>query len=169
MWAYPCVLPLAVLCLFRHCALLHVISNPGALSVLACNNVFPCPCGNGAFPRPLFQIPPFQFDLFRKDFDFQPLKFLTTFFSHWPQTLNVHPYFPCLNTFPPISRNFSFPPTFPNCPPLFRKIYVFYILLCVFRFPLYFDHDGFMHHTMHVLDAPGYTKMLLHALLCGKV
>jgi len=26
--------------------------------------------------------------------------------------------------------------------------------LCVFRFP-YFDHDAFMHHTMHVLDAPG--------------
>ena len=25
--------------------------------------------------------------------------------------------------------------------------------LCVFRSP-YFDHDAFMHHTMHVLDAP---------------
>jgi len=31
---------------------------------------------------------------------------------------------------------------------------VFLHILCVFRFPPYFDHDAFMHHTMHILDAP---------------
>jgi len=30
----------------------------------------------------------------------------------------------------------------------------FYILYVFFVFPE-FDHDAFMHHTMHVLDAPG--------------
>ena len=34
----------------------------------------------------------------------------------------------------------------------------FYILYVYF--PPYFDHDAFMHHPMHVLDAPGYC--------CGK-
>ena len=53
--------------------------------------------------------------------------------------------------------NFSFPPTFTNFPPLFRKIYVLYILSVFFVSP-YFDHDAFMHHTMHVLDAPVFRR-----------
>jgi len=32
---------------------------------------------------------------------------------------------------------------------------VFLHILRVFRFPPYFYHDAFMHHPMHVLDAPG--------------
>jgi len=39
-------------------------------------------------------------------------------------------------------------------------MYVFLHALCVFRFP-YFDHDAFMHHTMHVLDAPGYVQFVI--------
>jgi len=46
--------------------------------------------------------------------------------------------------------------------PSFHKIYKFpyfreidaFCLICVFCFPLLFDHDAFMHHTLHVLDAP---------------
>jgi len=32
---------------------------------------------------------------------------------------------------------------------------VFLYTLLVFRFPPYIYHNAFMHHTMHVLDAPG--------------
>ena len=44
-------------------------------------------------------------------------------------------------------------PTFINFPLFSANLRVFYIL-CVFRFTPYFYHDAFMHHTMHVLDAP---------------
>jgi len=36
--------------------------------------------------------------------------------------------------------------------PYFRSIYVF-CLIYVFDFPLFFNHDAFMHHSLHVLDA----------------
>jgi len=32
--------------------------------------------------------------------------------------------------------------------PVLNVLYVFFV-------SPYFDHDAFMHHTMHVLDAPG--------------
>jgi len=35
-------------------------------------------------------------------------------------------------------------------------MYVFLPTFRVFHFPQ-FDHDAFMHHTMHVLDAPAMT------------
>jgi len=41
----------------------------------------------------------------------------------------------------------------PKIPYDFVKFTCFLHTLCVFRFPTYFDHDAFMHHTMHVLDA----------------
>ena len=47
-----------------------------------------------------------------------------------------HPYFRKMYTFPPISAKFMF----------FCLVYVFFI-------PPYFDHDAFMHHALHVLDA----------------
>ena len=58
---------------------------------------------------------------------------LNTFFS-FPT------YLRCFSTFPHISRKLLLPPTFPNAPPWFHKIYVFFAYklctLCVFRFPL---------------------------------
>jgi len=66
-------------------------------------------------------------------------------------------YFRSFSTFPPIWGKLLFPPTFSNFSPApwFRKIYVFYIPYAFFVSP-YFDHDAFMHHAMHVLDAPVY-------------
>ena len=41
-------------------------------------------------------------------------------------------------------------------PLISSNLRVFLHTFCVFRFPPYFDHDAFMHHTMHVLDAPAF-------------
>jgi len=48
---------------------------------------------------------------------------------------------------------FLFPPYFYKFPSDFVKFTCFFILYVFFLSP-YFDHDAFMHHTMHVLDAP---------------
>jgi len=34
-----------------------------------------------------------------------------------------------------------------------------------FSFPPYFDHDAFMNHTMHVLDAPVHAYCLVNTIL----
>src|SRR6218665_2846236 len=61
--------------------------------------------------------------------------------SHWCILYNV--YSPL-----PISRKFI------NVVPIFVQFRFFAEFFC---FPLYFDHDTFMHHALHVLDAPIYT------------
>ena len=58
------------------------------------------------------------------------------------------PYFRWFNThFPLFCENYYFPSTFQN----FHSDFTYF--LC-FSFPTQFHHDAFMHHTMHVLDAP---------------
>jgi len=44
---------------------------------------------------------------------------------------------------------------FPKFPPYFETFSWFLILSVLFVSP-YFDHDAFMHYTMHVLDAPDH-------------
>ena len=70
---------------------------------------------------------------------------MTFCFSHRPQISN----FPILFLFqymsPLFRENYHFPPTLTNC----------------ISFPPYFDHDAFMHHPMHVLDAPVYRPILV--------
>jgi len=61
--------------------------------------------------------------------------------------------FPISLHFPLFRPTLLFPPTFTNFLPVFFNGILH--TLCVFRFP-YFDHDAFMHNTMHVLDAPGF-------------
>ena len=102
--------------------------------------------------RKMFTILPFP----KIFFHFHP------FFSHRPQISNSpyflnSPYFPSFSTFPSLFReNYYFPPTFTNFPPVFEKLTCFLYTLMCSSFPPYFDHDAFMHHTMHVLDAPVY-------------
>src|SRR6218665_2458579 len=120
------------------------------------------------FP-PCFRFPPY----FRKIFGLSefflqfylfPTNFLTfirakisddLFFSHRPQILfRISPLFRCFSTFPPLFReNYSFPPTLTNFPPSFRQINLLFTCFTSISFPPYFDHDAFMHHPMHVLDA----------------
>src|SRR6218665_3833392 len=106
--------------------------------------------------RPLFQI----FPLFSRNFqtlrkmltilpfpekflDFHPPKFLMTFFLVIDHKFRISPLFP---------ENYSFPLLL-QISPCFRQIHLlFTYFTCIF--PPYFDHDAFMHHPMHVLDAP---------------
>ena len=53
---------------------------------------------------------------------------------------------------------------FPTC---FWQIYLFFYILYVFFVSPYHYRDAFMHHTMHVLDAPGHTHTPTHTgLFC---
>src|SRR6218665_220174 len=73
------------------------------------------------------------------------------FFSHRPQISN----FPlCFGTFPPVSQKLLFPPYFQNFPLCFRKIHLLFTCFLCISFPPYFYHNAFLHHPMHVLDAP---------------
>src|SRR6218665_4200483 len=67
----------------------------------------------------------------------------------------ISPYFRCFSAFPLFRENYSFPFYFFKFHPDFVKLIHFYMPY-VFFVPLCFDHDAFMHHTMHVglLDAP---------------
>ena len=56
--------------------------------------------------------------------------------------------------FPLFREHYYFPPTSSNFSPLFQKFTCILHALSCISFPPYFDHDAFMHHTMHVLDAP---------------
>src|SRR6218665_2589871 len=56
--------------------------------------------------------------------------------------------------FPLFPENYYFP-YFDKFPPVLEKFTCFLHAFSVFSFPPYFDHDAFMHHPMHVLDAPG--------------
>src|SRR6218665_2170867 len=71
----------------------------------------------------------------------------------------ISPYFRYFNTFPPYFDKIILSPTFKNAPLFSANLRVFLHTLCVFR-PPYFYHHSFIHHTMHVLDAP--------AILCER-
>ena len=76
---------------------------------------------------------------------------MTSFFSHRPQISN----FPPISVhFPLYRENYYFPPYFGQFPPCFRQIHLFFYILYVYFVSPYFYHDAFMHHPMHVLDAP---------------
>src|SRR6218665_1955747 len=79
------------------------------------------------------------------------------FLSHRPQILN----FPLFSLFQYISPCFAkiiIPPSLQNFPPLLDKFTSFLLYFLCISFLPYFDHDVFMHHPMHVLDAPESPK-----------
>ena len=94
--------------------------------------IYWCTSGASIYPEtmmhfpPLFQIPPIS--------------------KKVPPILAVSVHFP------PVSQKLFFPPYFYKFPPVLGKFTCFLHTLRVF--PPYFDHDAFMHHPMHVLDAP---------------
>src|SRR6218665_1145156 len=114
----------------------------------------------------LFQISPHIFEKFsdseenfqnvifsRKISPFSSAKISDDLFLVINRKFRIPPIFPVSVHFPPVSRKFIFPPTLKNVPPVFEKFTCSYILSVHFVFPC-FDHDAFMHHPMHVLDAP---------------
>src|SRR6218665_2461036 len=82
-------------------------------------------------------------------------------FSRQPQISNFPSVFPVSVHFPLFRENYYFP-LLSKISPLFLKnspaFYIFYV------FSPYFDHDAFMHHPMHVLDAPGLGRHTLYAI-----
>jgi len=85
-----------------------------------------------------------------KFLDFHPQKFLMTFFLVIDQNFQISPLF---SLFPPCFAKIFLSPYFSKFPPCFRQIHLlFTYFTCIFS--PYFDHDAFMHHPMHVLDAP---------------
>src|SRR6218665_2535917 len=105
-----------------------------------------------------FKILPFP----EKFMDFHPPKFLMTFLVI-DHKFRIPLIFPVSVHFPHVSRKLLFPPPlfrenyfllyFENFPS-FRKIHMLFTCFMCISFPPYFDHDAFMHHPMHVLDAP---------------
>ena len=118
------------------------------------------------FP-PCFRFPPYfrkifglsekflQFYLFPTNcLTFIRQNFWWPFFLVIDHKFRISPLFSLFQYISPLFReHVSFPPTFPNFPPLLGKFTCF-LILYVYFFPPYFDHDAFMHHPMHVLDAP---------------
>src|SRR6218665_2972410 len=107
----------------------------------------------------IFTILPFQ----KKFPDFHPPKFLMTFFLVIDSKFEISPLFSLFHYISPISEKLLFPPTFTNFPLISLNLRVFYILSVFFVSP-YFDHDAFMHHTMHTLDAHGPRTMILYCV-----
>jgi len=107
------------------------------------------------FPNLTFSLK--NFSIFIRQNFFRP------FFSHWPHISNFPPIFAISIHFPLFRKILNFPLLF-QISPGFRKLYVFFYILYVFLVSPYFDHDAFMHHTMHILDAPA-----LHVTRCRYV
>src|SRR6218665_1519826 len=82
------------------------------------------------------------------------------FFSHRPQISNFPPILPLSVHFPPVWRKL-FPPYFEKFTPCFQEIHLLFTYFSCISFPPYFDHDAFMHHPMHVLDAPGKGMVII--------
>src|SRR6218665_2543521 len=91
-----------------------------------------------------------------KMFRFHPPKFLTTLF--YSSTTNFG--FPLFFL---IRENLLFSLTFQNFPLCFPKIQqLFTYFTCISP---YFYHDAFMHHPMHVLDAPDFENEIIGCFL----
>src|SRR6218665_3879473 len=103
-----------------------------------------------ASDSPLFQKKIRTFTKFLKVLPFPAKISDDLFFSHRPQIFN----FPLFSLFQYISslfrENYSFPLLL-QIPPVLGKFTCF---LHTLRVSPYLDHDAFMHHPMHVLDAP---------------
>ena len=77
-------------------------------------------------------------------FDFHPPKFLMTLFS----SIQSVPANLTISTGTRVPAKCQVPE---------RRSGPFRLVYTPVSFPPYFDHEEFMHHTMHVLDAPAHT------------
>ena len=95
-----------------------------------------------------FDLFPKKFPIFIRQNFWRPFTFLVV-----DHKFRISPQFWLFQCISPLIReNVLFPPTFQNSPLFLKNSPAFYILYVYF--PPYFDHDAFMHHPMHVLDAP---------------
>jgi len=90
----------------------------------------------------------------RKLFRFSSAKLSDDLFLVINHKFRISPLFLLFQYISPYFAKIILSPYFSKFPPFFRYIYVGFTYFVLFSFPPYFDHDAFMHHTMHVLDAP---------------
>src|SRR6218665_3282879 len=96
----------------------------------------------------------YNFTFSEKFLHFHPPKFLMTFFLVIDHKFRISPLFSLFQYIPPCFAKIILSPYFYKFPPpVLDKFTCFLHTLRVFCSP-YFDHDAFMHHPMHVLDAP---------------
>ena len=120
--------------------------------------IFPPPVSDSPYFRKIFWLwrKCSQFYLFPTNFLilFSSAKISDDLFLVIDRKFRISPYFACFNTFPPCFGKIIISSYFDKfSPPVLNKFTCFYILYVYFVSP-YFDHDEFMHHPMHVLDAP---------------
>ena len=68
--------------------------------------------------------------------------------------IHISPIYIKIINSPYFHKIYTFPPTYAK--------FTFFGLVYVFCFP-HFDHDAFMHHTLHGLDAPASGSLVLQA------
>jgi len=117
------------------------------------------------FP-PLFQIPPYfrkmfrlsgklsQFYLFPKNFLIFIRRNFWWLFLVINHKFRIPPIFPVSVHFPLFRKKYYFPLLLQIFPTSFKQIHRLFTYFTCISFPPYFDYDAFMHHPMHVLDAP---------------
>ena len=117
------------------------------------------PWGHDAFPPPVSDFPLFRqifrlcwklskFYLFPKNFSI----FICQNF--WWLFLRISTLFSLFQYISPLFRENYYFPLLWKIPLCFWKIHLLFTYFVCISFPPYFDHDAFMHHPMHVLDAP---------------
>ena len=113
---------------------------------------------------PCFRFPPYFrkiFGLWGKFLYFHPPKFLMTFFLVIDHKFRISPIFSLFQyIFPLFRKNFYFPLLWQIFPLCFTQIHLLFAYFTCISFPPYFYHDAFMHHPMHVLDAPANDRIL---------
>ena len=121
-----------------------MMHSPSFRCPLVSDNIFWI---RGKFPK--FYLLPKIFSIFIRQ------NFWWPFFWRQPQVSNLPPSF-AISMDSPYFAKIILSPYFSKFPLFSLNLRVFTYSLC-FSFPLYFDHDAFMHHTLHVLDALGQT------------
>src|SRR6218665_466294 len=87
-----------------------------------------------------------NFTFSRKIFRFSSAKISDDFFLVINHKFRISPCFPCFGYISLCFAKIIFSPLLSKMyPPIFEKFTCFLHTFCVFRFPLYFHHDAFMH------------------------
>src|SRR6218665_2180092 len=99
----------------------------------------------------LENVPNFTFS--QKISRFSSAKISDDLFLVIDHKFRIYPLFSLFQYISPLFRE-NYSPYFEKFSPLFYKNSPAFCILYVYFVSPYFDHDAFMHHPMHVLDAP---------------
>src|SRR6218665_1373832 len=115
-------------------------------------------------PKAMMHLPPcFRFPLFQNIFLFLSTKISENLFLVIDSKFVTFPLILQNSYIPPYFEKKQFSPIF-YISSYFRSIYVFCLIYAFLLLP-YFVHDAFMHHAVHVLDAP-VSCSCMHVCAC---